>query len=132
MVANSGLGAFGGSGMAGVGGGNAGALAASGGISGGAGTGIGGSLGGGSGWLSQSNVKNYADLFGGLTGNKDQGGGQQAPSIPYGMGGMMGSQTQPQQPQAAPQYAPLDTSTPLYIPSRGYNARNFYGSTVWS
>jgi hypothetical protein len=119
--------------MAGVGGGNAGALAAAGGISGGAGTGIGGSLGGGAGWLSQGNMGNYADLLGGLTGgNKDGGGGAQVPWNAGALSGMMGSQTQPQQ-QAAPQFVPIQAPQyQPYIPARGYNAHNFYGSTVWS
>lgn len=113
--------------MAGIGGGNAGQLAAAGGISGGAGNGIGGSLGG-SGVLSQNSIGNAAQLAG-LFGSNSGGQQQQMSWVPPGL---LGSQTQQPQDQVSPITGlPINTQMP-YIPARGYNAHNFYGSTIWS
>lgn len=126
---NSGLGVFGGQGggLAGVGGGNAGVLAQAGGISGGAGTGLFGSLGG-SGLLSSKSLGNIQQLSGLLGGGKSQP--QQQMSMPYIPQGMLGNQIQQ---QAKPTFVGLPTQQQMpYIPSRGYNAHDFYGAKVWT
>lgn len=114
-------------GMSEVGGGNAGALAARGGIQGGAGVGAGAAV---TQWGDR--IKDGYDLVNGANGGGGgNGGGQQ--QIPWNaarLGGMMGSQIQP---QSSPTFIglPIQQQQP-YIPSRGYNVHDFLGAKVWT
>lgn len=128
-----GLGIFsngGAGGLAGVGGGNAGALAASGGILGGAGVGgtTAGALGGLGTILNSGNITNAQRVAGLLGGGNSS---QQAPQIPYGLN--LGSLRQPQQQQMsgpALGQAQLPGIGGMVTPY-GRRAHNFQGATVW-